>query len=60
MEVNREKLVEFENWCHKCLFFDKLENEEPCWDCLTETVNIDSHKPVKFKEKVNVRSKDRT
>ena len=53
MEINREKLVEFEKWCNKCAYFDLEENEEPCWECLTNTVNEDSHKPVKFKEKVN-------
>lgn len=53
MEINREKIVEFEKWCDKCVYWPLKEDEEPCWECLTNPVNEDSHKPVKFKEKVN-------
>ena len=45
-----EHEVRFDIWCEKCKYKDKKENEDPCWDCLTETVNQDSRKPVYFKE----------
>lgn len=53
-----QKMVEFEKWCSKCMHLDKPENEEPCWECLTNPTNEDSHRPVNYKEKVNERSKD--
>lgn len=45
-----DKIVEFENYCKTCLYRDLAESEEPCNECLTETTNVYSHKPVKYKE----------
>lgn len=45
-----QKIVEIEKWCPKCLHFDKPENEEPCWECLTNATNEDSHRPINFKK----------
>lgn len=45
-----EKLVEFEKYCKDCKHLEKEENEEPCWECLTNPVNEDSHKPLYFEE----------
>lgn len=45
-----DKIVEFENYCKTCLYQDLAESEEPCNECLTETTNVYSHKPVKYKE----------
>lgn len=45
-----EKFVEFHNWCEKCKYWEKKEEEDPCFECLENPVNIDSHKPVKFEE----------
>ena len=42
-------LVEYDKWCEKCLYKDKKEEEDPCWDCLTTPINDDSRKPVEFK-----------
>ena len=47
------KEVRFDIYCKKCKYKDKPENEDPCWDCLVETVNQNSHKPVYFKEDSN-------
>lgn len=44
------KEVYFEIYCHKCKYWEKKENEDPCWDCLENAWNEDSHKPVKFEE----------
>ena len=47
-EVNSEKIVEFGEYCHQCLHYEKAEDQSPCDDCLENPVNIDSHKPVNF------------
>lgn len=44
-----EKEVYFNEWCPKCIYRNKEEYEDPCNTCLTNTVNVDSHKPTEFK-----------
>lgn len=44
------KEVDFHKYCNKCKHKDKKEYEDPCYDCLCETVNTYSKKPVYFKE----------
>lgn len=46
----KTKEVHFCFYCPKCEYFEKQEDEDPCFECLANPVNIDSHKPVKFKE----------
>lgn len=48
--MDQEKEVRFDIYCKKCKYKDLKEEEDPCWDCLVETVNVDSKKPVYFKE----------
>jgi hypothetical protein len=45
------KEVRFDIYCEKCKHKDLPENEDPCWDCLTEPVNESSKKPVYFVER---------
>lgn len=47
----REKEVDFHKYCPLCKHKDKGEEEDPCYDCLAESFNIDSRKPVYFEEK---------
>lgn len=49
--MNEQKIVDFNEYCSKCEYYKKKENEEPCDDCLSNPVNSYSHKPVDFKEK---------
>lgn len=49
--ANNKKEVDFNTWCPKCIFYDQDEESDECNDCLTWGYNIDSHKPVCFKEK---------
>ena len=49
--INDYKIVNFNEYCHKCEYFDLVEHEEPCHECLNNPANMDSHKPVNFKEK---------
>ena len=45
------KEVKFDEYCKDCKYEKKKEDEDPCYDCLGEPVNLYSHKPVKWKEK---------
>lgn len=49
--MNNEKEVYFAEWCPKCVNA-KADTVPayPCWECLDTPVNIDSHKPINFKE----------
>lgn len=42
------KIVKFEEYCKKCKYKNKPENEDPCWDCLTIPVNEDTYRPTEF------------
>lgn len=46
--------VYFNQYCPLCKYRDILEDkmkpEDPCWACLKQGYNIDSHKPVYFEE----------
>jgi len=51
------KEVFFDIYCKRCVHWDKAESEDPCYDCLDEPVNEDSHKPLYFKEKEELKGK---
>lgn len=48
--MNYEHIVEMEKWCKKCKYFEKEENEDPCFDCLSDPVNYATRKPTKYEE----------
>lgn len=54
---SRMKEVDFKKYCPKCEYIkdDEFDDKSPCYDCLAEPVNVDSHKPISFKEKRNDR-----
>ena len=60
-EVSAEKEVYFNEWCQKCRHKRLDENKDPCEECLTYGVNINSHKPLKFEggSKKNGRTRKR-
>ena len=43
------KMVDFDKYCSKCIYEKVKETEDPCNDCLTEPMNVDSNIPVCFK-----------
>ena len=45
-----QKIVNFDEWCHKCEHFNVVDWDDPCNDCLNNPGNEDSHRPVYFKE----------
>lgn len=50
--MSSKKEVNFNKYCPKCMYHDLNENGDPCNDCLAWGYNIDSKKPVFFKEKL--------
>lgn len=46
-----EHEVNFRKYCDICKHRDLPEWEDPCNDCLAEPSNIDSKKPIYFKER---------
>lgn len=46
-----DKIVEFDKYCDSCVYAENKEKEEPCNECLSNTTNLYSHKPVKYKAK---------
>lgn len=51
--IGDEKIVYFWEYCKKCMYEKLEESKEPCWSCLTDTVNQDSHRPTHFIAKEN-------
>ena len=45
------KEVYYWKWCPKCKHKDTAEELEPCFECLANPSNVDSHKPLKWEEK---------
>ena len=50
--VGDNKEVFFDVYCPRCEYKGVSESDPngKCWDCLESPVNVDSHKPVNFKE----------
>lgn len=46
-----EKEVYFGEYCKTCKNEKLSEQDDPCYDCLNNPVNEDSHKPVRWEEK---------
>lgn len=45
------KEVYFDKYCQTCKYEKTSDADDPCDECLDNPGNIDSHKPVKWKEK---------
>ena len=45
------KEVYYGEYCKACKHFDVDDADEPCNECLSNPINLHSHKPVKFEEK---------
>lgn len=49
--MNDLKIVNFHEHCPDCQFSDIPDGDDPCNECLATPVNVDSRKPICFKEK---------
>lgn len=56
----KSKEVRYDLYCPKCKYKNVAENQEPCWECLTEFVNENSQKPLMFEERGNPNESRRT
>lgn len=44
------KEVYFDKYCSTCKHKPVKDDEEPCDECLSEPINLYSHKPIKWEE----------
>ena len=51
METNEYKEVYFHQYCKTCEYVNTDAIADPCNECLTNAVNVYSHKPVCYKAK---------
>ena len=51
MDHQSYKEVYFDQYCEKCKYKDIEETEEPCDECMGESTNWNTHRPVKYEEK---------
>ena len=49
--IDDPKIVEYHQYCKDCKYRDVYANDEPCEECLSNPVNINTHKPVMYEEK---------
>lgn len=38
--------VDYATWCPSCKYEKQPDSEDPCNDCLSDPVNVESRKPV--------------
>lgn len=43
------KEVRYDIYCKHCEFYGNAEHDDPCWDCLENGWNENSHRPIFFK-----------
>ena len=51
MDHQSYKEVYFHEYCKSCKHEKKKETEEPCSECMSESTNLNSHKPVRYDKK---------
>ena len=51
MDSQAYKEVYFHEYCKSCKYVKLNGTEELCAECLSEPLNWNSHKPVKYEEK---------
>jgi hypothetical protein len=51
MDDREHKIVDYHTWCQKCKHQKLDETKEPCNECLSYPINLNSTKPIKFTSK---------
>ena len=51
MDDQSYKEVYFHEYCKTCKYKDLSEKDEPCAECISEPVNLDTHRPVRYEKK---------
>lgn len=49
-------IVTFDEYCATCKYKDLPESDGPCYDCLANPVNENSHRPVLYTPKKSKKS----
>lgn len=49
--------VYFHEYCKSCKHKKTKETKDPCNECLSEPINLHSHKPINYEEAKNDRTK---
>ena len=49
-DEQKTKEVYYDEWCTKCKNWPVSDGDEPCNECLATPFNLNSHKPVRFKD----------
>ena len=49
--INDLKFVHYNDYCKTCEHYEEDEASDACNECLNNPVNVNSHKPVNYKEK---------
>lgn len=44
------KIVDFARYCERCKYWYTKPEDEPCNECLTNPTNVNSQKPVNYKQ----------
>lgn len=47
---DHNKIVDFNLYCPLCKYKKLTEEKTPCDECLAKPVNLNTHRPVYFKE----------
>lgn len=55
MDRQAYKEVYFHEYCKKCKHKELKETEEPCCECMSEPINLDTHRPVRYEKKETTR-----
>ena len=45
------KEVRYDVYCPKCQYYEKSEAEDPCYECLDQGWNENTHRPIYYEEK---------
>lgn len=51
MDINGMQEVYFDQYCKKCKHWDVKDKDDPCNECLDNSTNSYSHKPVNYEDK---------
>lgn len=51
MDHQAYKEVYFHEYCKTCKYEKTKDTDEPCYECLGESLNWNTHRPVKYEKK---------
>lgn len=49
--INDYKEVYYHEYCTKCQYYEKDKITDRCEECMSEPINLHTHKPMKFEVK---------